>query len=177
MLNYCKSTTLLWHVIAAFLLLLIWQTWQAKGGLGQRTGTMESGLWRNKPTLKFWRLNLKVNSDTWLYTEWTTSLQRPSTKLIKTGEWEKSEVQTERFLHLTQDTTLPLKHGSLAPSSDISSFTTLEKTKHRRGRMWGLIMTFLLEVHSSVKLSKQCAPTLLPQDVNNQSITQCRLPV
>lgn len=29
------------------------------------------------------------------------------------------------ILRLTQETTLPLKQGSLAPSSEISSFTTL----------------------------------------------------
>lgn len=35
------------------------------------------------------------------------------------------------LLFLTHDTTLPLKHGSLALSSEISSFTTLKNRERK----------------------------------------------
>lgn len=50
------------------------------------------------------------------------------------------KVKTCRFFALTHETTLPLKHGSLALSSEISSFTTLKnntKQNHERSCLGG----------------------------------------
>lgn len=46
----------------------------------------------------------------------------------------------------TQDTTLPLKQGSFALSSEISSFTTLEKNKQHK------IKTFIKKIKKTLHL-------------------------
>lgn len=96
----------------------------------------------------------------------------------------------EHHLSLTQDTTLPLKHGSLALSSEISSLTTLESKRciysqaNRAGHrvnMWCTWkhFTFLHWWHTKFTLSKShfrhhCPPTLHPRSsVSSKSSSNC----
>lgn len=46
-------------------------------------------------------------------------------------QYQTGQISTHKIQH-TQDTTLPLKQGSFALSSEISSFTTLENKKNNQ---------------------------------------------
>lgn len=63
------------------------------------------------------------------------------------------ELQISLYL-LTHDTTLPLKQGNLALSSEISSFTTLENRKRKKRQREGLGKHKLLCFHNTAVINE-----------------------